>query len=167
MVKQKYTREMLEEAVANSTSVMGVLRYFNLRQAGGSNSNMSSRIKYFNIDTSHFTGSGWNKGGTATNRKTAEQILVVLKPGSHRQKYTQLRRAMLEKGIEHKCELCSLGNIWNNTCITLEIDHIDGDWLNNKLGNLRFLCPNCHSQQNQTNRPHKHAAVAQRKRHTP
>jgi 5-methylcytosine-specific restriction endonuclease McrA len=47
--------------------------------------------------------------------------------------------------LELKCSECKITN-WNNKPITLEIDHIDGDAANCKLENLRYLCPNCHSQ---------------------
>lgn len=53
---------------------------------------------------------------------------------------------MLEYGFEHKCTKCGIGDLWDNTKLVLEIDHIDADWKNNEPCNLRFLCPNCHSQ---------------------
>lgn len=49
---------------------------------------------------------------------------------------------------EIKCNECECGEIWNNKPISLELDHIDGDKKNNNRENLRFLCPNCHSQTN-------------------
>lgn len=150
----KYTKELLEEAVAASVSGAGVLRYLGLKQAGGTQSHINGRIKYFEIDTSHFTGQGHNKGQIANNKKTHEEILVVLPADSLRPKVTQLRRAMLECGVERKCE-CGLGDSWNGKPLTLEIDHINGDWLDNQIENLRFLCPNCHSQQTHTNRSWK------------
>jgi hypothetical protein len=45
----------------------------------------------------------------------------------------------------YKCSCCEISE-WNNNPITLEIDHIDGDPYNNCSENLRFICPNCHSQ---------------------
>jgi hypothetical protein len=45
-----------------------------------------------------------------------------------------------------KCAICGVGNVYNNKPLTLEIDHIDGKSYNNIISNLRFLCPNCHSQ---------------------
>lgn len=44
------------------------------------------------------------------------------------------------------CSSCGVGNIYNNKQLVLEIDHINGRCHNNVLSNLRFLCPNCHSQ---------------------
>jgi len=43
------------------------------------------------------------------------------------------------------CEVCGI-SIHNNKPLKLECDHIDGDHTNNKIENLRLICPNCHSQ---------------------
>ena len=155
----KYTKEILEEAVAVSKSYAGVLRHLGLRQAGGTQSHISKQIKRFEIDTSHFTGKVWNKGGASLNRKSAEEILILLPEGSNRPKRNQLIRAMTEHGLTYECEKCYNNGTWNGEVLTLEVDHIDGNWLNNNIDNLRFLCPNCHSQE-PTNRSWKHASVA-------
>jgi 5-methylcytosine-specific restriction endonuclease McrA len=55
-------------------------------------------------------------------------------------------RLIKENLKKYVCEECGIENIYNNKPITLELDHIDGDNSNHKLNNLRFLCPNCHSQ---------------------
>lgn len=142
----KYTKELLQEAVNNSVSYAGVLRFLGLRQAGGTQHHISNRIKFFELDTSHFTGKVWNRGGISLSRKTAEEVLIVLPSGSSRPKVKQLRRALLESGIKMKCR-CGLTDEWQGIRIVLEVDHVNGDWLDNKLENLRFLCPNCHSQE--------------------
>ena len=48
--------------------------------------------------------------------------------------------------MPHACTLCGNDGTWQGLPLTLEVDHIDGDFLNNILTNLRFLCPNCHRQ---------------------
>lgn len=139
----KYTKDILQEAVDNSYSVSGVLRHLGLRPAGGTHAHISRTIKKFELDTSHFKGAEYNPGWSI---KTADDILTVLPEGSNRAHRYQLKRAMIEKGINYICAECGLLPEWNNKELTLEIDHIDGNWHNNLLGNLRFMCPNCHTQ---------------------
>jgi hypothetical protein len=144
--KSKYTKELLQKAVDNSTSYAGVLRYFGIKQSGGMQTHLSSRIKKFNINTDHFLGRRHNLGKHSPSRKTLKQILIRRPAGSTKEKTPTLRRALIESGREHICEHCQLGNEWNNKPLVLQIDHIDGDFLNNLSNNLRFLCPNCHTQ---------------------
>lgn len=151
MKRYMYTKEDLENAVANSVSIMGVMRQLGIKMAGGSHYHISNRIKKEGISTEHFTGKVHNKGKPARNRMTAEEILIVLPEGSNRPKRVQLKRAMLEVGFSYFCQLCWIDS-WNDEDITLEIDHIDGNWLDNRKENLRFLCPNCHSQQDTTHK---------------
>lgn len=143
----RYTREEVQKAVSQSNSYAGVLRYFGTKPAGGSQSHIKRVIQNHGIDTSHFLGQGHSKGKRAVTRKTASQILIVLPDGSPRPKAAQLRRSLLEMGVKPICILCGLGEMWNGSKLVLEIDHIDRNWLDNRISNLRFLCPNCHSQQ--------------------
>lgn len=158
----KYAKELLEEAVAHSVSYAGVLRYLSINGAGYNQSHIKRRIVAYNINTTHFTGQAWSKGKRRDdlNRKTKEEVLQILPEGSLRVKSAILRRSILESGIEYQCSLCPIESIWNDLSITLEIDHIDSNWLDNRLENLRFLCPNCHSQQS-TSKPHKYTCVVQ------
>lgn len=132
-----------------------VLQSLGIRVAGGSHHHYGKRVKSLGLDTSHFLGQGHAKNKQSFNRKTADDILVVLPEGSPRPKRHQLLRAMLEKNVVYRCKLCSTSR-WNGLYLTLHINHIDGNFLNNVLDNLRFLCPNCHSQQENTNKPHKY-----------
>ena len=142
----KYTRADLVSAAASSTSIAGVLRLLGVKQAGGSHANIKRRLAREGIDTSHFKGQASSKSVAPSNRMTASQILVVVKH-DRREEASRLRRALLEIGRPLKCEECGLENEWNGKPITLEIDHKNCDWSDNTEGNLRFLCPNCHSQQ--------------------
>lgn len=111
--------------------------------------NIKKRIKDLNLDTSHFEGMGWAKGRFKSRSNTwirATDVLVFNKNLRRRLQGSRLKQAMLELGFEHGCEICNNKGIWNNSKLDLQVDHIDGNWRNNLPNNLRFLCPNCHSQ---------------------
>lgn len=144
---KKYSKEFLEEAVKNSTTFADVLRYCGRKGSGGNISHVKRRIESLDIDYSHFTGQASNRGKISPAKKSPSEILVVLPEGSIRAKVHQLRRALLESGIKHECELCGIGTEWNFKPLVLEVDHLNRNWLDNRIENLRFLCPNCHSQQ--------------------
>lgn len=80
---------------------------------------------------------GWNKG-------KGEPASSILRKDT--KKSGKLRRALLEIGRKLECEICRQGSEWQGQKLTLQIDHVDGDPTNNVESNLRFLCPNCHSQ---------------------
>ncbi|MFN8527503.1 MAG: HNH endonuclease signature motif containing protein [Anaerolineae bacterium] len=72
------------------------------------------------------------------NKKTVYSALEALKSDRG-------RRMWLINVRGHRCEICGLAE-WQGQPITLELDHIDGNSDNNTAGNLRIICPNCHSQ---------------------
>jgi hypothetical protein len=138
----KYTMDVLEPAVAASQSIAGVLRYLGLAQAGGTQAHIASRIRALGIDTSHFRRST----GGARSRLTTQDILERIPYGSMRRKPHHLRWALTSIGRPYQCAKCSNEGLWRGAALRLHVDHVDGDFHNNDPGNLRFLCPNCHSQ---------------------
>ena len=58
---------------------------------------------------------------------------------------TRALKSYLLESREYKCEICGLAE-WMGRSMPLELDHKDGDSVNNKLDNLRLICPNCHAQ---------------------
>lgn len=58
---------------------------------------------------------------------------------------SQTMKKYLLKLYGNKCFECGIIE-WNNKPITMDIEHVDGNSINNKLDNLKLLCPNCHSQ---------------------
>lgn len=57
-------------------------------------------------------------------------------------------REYIKNRDNRSCVLCGQGEIWNGKPLTLEVDHVDGNWKNDLPENLRTLCPNCHTQTN-------------------
>ncbi len=145
----KYTKEQLEIAVRQSVSLAEVFRRLGKKWSGGQQQNLKRWLARFEIDTSHFLGKRTNSGkrhvGGARKREWQE-ILVVDCSIDWRCKTRLLRRALLESGRPYSCETCGLGEVWRDAPLSLQIDHKNEDWRDNRPANLRFLCPNCHSQ---------------------
>ncbi|MBT2539997.1 HNH endonuclease [Streptomyces sp. ISL-44] len=140
----KWTREILAEAVAASTTMCEVLRRLGLEVVGGHHTHISRRVKAFGIDTSHFTPP--SPAGRPKVRRTPESILVRQDDARARRRQSEhLKSALAALGVAECCEMCGIESIWQGEPLPLEVDHIDGDWRNNQPGNLRLLCPNCHS----------------------
>jgi len=137
---EKYTRALLTEAVANSFSISGVLRYLEIPLAGGTHAHISRKIKRFGIDTSHFgRREAPNRGKPSPWRLAAEQVLVVRSPGSRRPKPSLLRRALRESGVLYACQACGIKAEWNGKPIVLHVDHVNGDWLDNRKETSAFF----------------------------
>lgn len=143
----KYTKEVLEEAARGSKSIAGVMRKLGLHKwSGGTHLHLRNRLRHFGIDTSHFTGQAHGKGKKAHNRLEPDQVFVKRERG-RRQKRPILERALLESKVPYECSKCGLGPEWQDKELVLPIDHINGDFLDDRKENLRFLCPNCHAQE--------------------
>jgi transposase len=142
----KYTREVLAEAVSASVSMAGVLRHLDIPQNGGAHAHLRRRIADLGLDTSHFLGRGHLRGRPHQARRRPGDILVLRSADRHRAAPQALRRALVTIGRHYRCEACATGGSWNGRELVLHVDHINGQFWDCRPENLRFLCPNCHSQ---------------------
>lgn len=144
--KIKYSKALLEPIVKESTSTSEVMRKLGLVLAGGTNSHLKRLFKKFNINTSHFLGQASNRGKTDPKKISWQNVLIYNRLNGRRENVFRLKRAMLESGVPEQCSQCGLNAEWNGKALVLQIDHKDGNGVNNMPHNVRFLCPNCHSQ---------------------
>jgi hypothetical protein len=144
MRKRKWTPDQLLSAVSTSSSVRQVLAKLGLRQAGG---NYNQIQKYFveqSINTAHFRGKGWSRGlKIAFHPKQELDELLVKHSGFQSHK---LKIRLFASGIKKRqCEECGWAKTSADGRIPLELDHVNGNRFDNRIDNLRILCPNCHS----------------------
>ncbi|MFG2597762.1 HNH endonuclease signature motif containing protein [Streptomyces sp. NPDC048462] len=140
----RWTRESLEPVVVASKSVNEVLRRLGLEVVGGNHTNISRRIRAYGLETSHFTRP--SRAGIKQHRRTPQELLVHDdSPHAHRTPGARLRAAMTTLGVAEQCAICGIDPVWCGRPLPLEVDHINGRWRDNRLENLRLLCPNCHS----------------------
>ena len=135
--------------IAESRSFAEVMRKLDIRVTGGSHTHLKRLTSKYGLVTDHFLGSGSNcgvchRGGPA--KKTANEVLVLRDRSQYKEPAFRLRRALLESGRKEVCEGCALGTTWNGKPLKLQVDHRNGKNWDNRPENVRFLCPNCHSQ---------------------
>ncbi|MFF4724448.1 HNH endonuclease signature motif containing protein [Streptomyces mirabilis] len=141
----RWTKDILEAAVSTSTNMCEVLRRLGLEVVGGHHTHISRRIKTYGIDTSHFRQRS-RTGRDRPSRASPEALLVEQIPTTaRRMPSNRLKKAMGSLGVPMRCALCGTDPVWLGEPLPLEVDHIDGNWRNNRIENLRLLCPNCHS----------------------
>jgi Zn finger protein HypA/HybF involved in hydrogenase expression len=100
----------------------------------------SQKEVYKNLPQEVKDSMNWAKGKSIT--PTAE----MLKQNSFYSNESVKSRILKDNLLEYKCIKCGCNGLWQGETIVLDLDHINGDNTDNRLENLRFLCPNCHSQ---------------------
>lgn len=132
----------LARLAASATSLADLIRAFGMPLSSSSYRTLHRRLAQAEISVTHF------KHAARAERRPAPSggVLRIRKSSEGREGAARLRAAMRANGVAYLCEACGLGQVWQGYELVLEVDHVDGDPLNCRLENLRFLCPNCHQQ---------------------
>lgn len=132
--------ENFTNLIKNSVSRTEVLNKLEMRVSGSSVKILNKRIEKENLDISHFKVGGY----FCKNRKFSNDELFIVRTDRNHPQMVR-NRILKDKIFDYRCSECKIKK-WKNKDIILELDHINGNRYDNRLENLRFLCPNCHSQ---------------------
>lgn len=145
-MEKKYTDEKLIIVVENSKTIANVLDNLNLAKSGSSYKRIKANIKRLNISTNHFVIEHI-KPGKAKRYSKEEFISNFLCLNGPKIKSSKLKEKLVRfELLKYECKICKNKGIWLNKPIVLQLDHINGNHKDNRLENLRILCPNCHTQ---------------------
>lgn len=134
-------RTVIEQAYSYSHA----LSYFNLQNKGHNSNTIKDRIKHLGLSTAHFLGR--IESSTRSRQLTKERFIQnVLTENSGKQRHCVKKYLLRFDLIKYECSKCFNNGVWMNEKISLQLDHKNGINNDNRLDNLTFLCPNCHSQ---------------------
>lgn len=135
-------KELMIEACKKS-SIKEALNFLGLREAGGNYLLFKKWCKEHGLKIP--VANNYKKTENARLAKTIPHELVFKKNSNYLNR-TGIKKRMIEIGIKYECCWCGIGPEWNGKKLTLQLDHINSVYNDNRIENLRFLCPNCHTQ---------------------
>ena len=144
MRQRSWTKKQLINAVAQSRSFRQALRRLGLRATGGNYDQIKKYIRELSLDIGHFKGKGWNRGLRGIGKPLIPLEKILVRNNSF-QSYKLKKRLFAANLKSQHCEICGWAKKTADGYLPLELDHINGDSHDNRLENLRILCPNCHS----------------------
>lgn len=143
---KKWTREDFISAVSLSTSVAQVLVKLGLNPTGANYKTVHRYVKEYELTTDHWLGQGHLKG----KRHSWNPCIALEDICSENSTYvntSKLKRRLIKAELlQNQCSLCEQLPFWHGQPLVLVLDHVNGINTDNRLENLRILCPHCHSQ---------------------
>ena len=139
---ERYEKEAFSKAVCLNNSLSDVAREIGLSPSKGNRDTIKRYIRLYNLDTSHFKSPNVDSSANFKKRELSD----ILVENSTYSSTRHLKDRLYKDGLkDRKCEMCGQGEEWMGKRISLIIDHINGVNHDNRLENLRIVCPNCNA----------------------
>jgi 5-methylcytosine-specific restriction endonuclease McrA len=142
--RQCITDDLIIKTVKENISYQAVLNSFGLKTVGSNNQWIRTKISKLKLNITHFLGQGHLKGKNH-NFNTQTPLLDILVEGCYYTTSRLSKRLVKEGLLKYECSICGIYD-WQHSKLVLHLDHINGCNTDNRIDNLRLLCPNCHSQ---------------------
>jgi hypothetical protein len=140
-MKADWSKENLDKLISESKTQREVLSKLGLGIAGSNFSTLKKFIKLYSISTEHFT-KNYSKMLLLKTKTPLNEILVEKSTFNR----GHLKNRLYDEGLlKRECCLCGQDEIWNGMKISLILDHINGICDDNRIENLRIVCPNCNA----------------------
>jgi hypothetical protein len=136
----RFREQHLRDAIATSMSWAETLRRLQYQSAGGNWKTLKKYAEIWRISTAHFDPGAARRRGLRRISTPLSEILVENSSYSR----NHLKDRLFSAGLKaRRCELCGQGGIWRGRRMALILDHVNGVPNDNRIENLRILCPNC------------------------
>jgi predicted nucleic acid-binding Zn ribbon protein len=136
----KYTEDEARDAIAKSKSWTEALRQLGYCPTGGNPRTLKKYAALWGISTEHFDPYAGLMDRIRPAKIPLEKVLVVDSTYSR----SNLKRRLYEEGLKKpRCEMCGQGELWQGRHMSMILDHKNGVRNDNRLENLRMVCPNC------------------------
>lgn len=140
------SKEKLEELINTSQSISQMIEKLGLRKTATQISKIKKRLLQEGFEIGSIEELFYFKRNQPQAKKKSIILDDILVKNSN-YNIRGRKKELFEKGIlKEECYSCGIGPKWNGKIIALQFDHINGDHKDNRVENLRILCPNCHSQ---------------------
>jgi hypothetical protein len=133
------------QAVADNISIGGVLSQLGCGVSGTNYRRVHNMVRDLQLDTSHWLGAAYLRGRQHSWTPSIPLLEILVERSTYTDRLRLKKRLVAAGLVPYACSLCGIVE-WQGKTLILQLDHINGVGDDNRIENLRLVCPNCHSQ---------------------